>query len=284
MNQSISKIEGQLKEQYDSIWQIGVSTLTYSHDPVKAIKEMLNSDQSVRRIELGLARRVRFGKYIEELLKLKENNNLEYSVHIPFLYDDLAHPHPAIRENNINEAKRSIELADIVQASWVVVHPGHQFFDQILPAVPELEPLKEPRESYLANSQSSIRELSRYSASRNIDLCVENLPFGLGQTEQELQQLSSDSINTRFLLDIGHAHISRTLSELLRLEPTYFHFHDNEGKEDQHLKLGAGNLDLRGVIEKMISQGGTKYIIFELYTLNDIRESLSYLGNILDHL
>lgn len=284
MNYDITHLEKYIQNNFDRNWEIGVSTLTYPQDPVKAIKELASSGLNVHRIELGLGRRVKFGNYIGKLLKLKEEHGLKFSVHVPFLYDDLAHPHPEIRETIVSEAKKSIQLADLIGSDWVVVHPGGIFLDQTLPEVPELEPLKDPRETYLDNSRSSIARLGDYSASRDITLCVENLPYGLGWNRKEIENLIAHSENTKFILDIGHANVANSLWDLLALNPLHFHFHDNEGSQDRHLKLGAGNIELKNVVKSMIENGGDKIIVLELYTLSDIKESINHLTGLIKNM
>lgn len=275
MNQDIAKIEQLAKDHLGQEWEIGISTLTYPHDPVRAIKELIEAGIEVQRIELALGRRVKFGGYIDDLLTLKKRHGLEFSVHVPFLYDDLAHPHPEIRKVHVSEVRKTIELADLLGASWVVVHPGHLFFEDSLPTVDALDSLRESRELYLQNASSSIAELVDYPPLKDIDMCIENLP-SLGQNKKEIEKLIPNSSRAQFLMDFGHANIPKTISELLSLKPHHFHLHDNKGKQDQHLKLGAGNVDLTKMIRNMLDYGGKKIIILELYSLSDITESLNF--------
>lgn len=274
MNNIIEEIEKLTEEHFGRSWEIGFSTLNYPHNPYRATKEIFDGGLNFPRVELGLGRRVKFGDYIDEFRDMIQSKDVKLSVHVPFLYDDLAHPHPEMRDVFLNEARKSIELADLLGADWVVVHPGYLFLDQSMPDVPALEPLKEPRERYLERSRDSISELAKYSQPKNITLCVENIPYGLGQGKEEIEKLITDVSGTEFLLDIGHAHIAGRLQELLSLQPSVYHFHDNMGEEDQHLRLGQGNIDLAGVLRKMSANAGKKMVILELYTLEDVEKSL----------
>jgi len=283
MNQDITKIEQLAKDHLGQEWEIGISTLTYPQNPVKAINELIKAEIAMEHIELIFGRRVKFGRYIETLLELKEEHGLKFSTHVPFLYDDLAHPHPEIRNVNLNEARKTIELADTLGAGWVVVHPGHLSLQDSLPKIDALGSLHEAREFYIKNASSSIAKLTDYSDSKDIDLCIENLP-SLGQNKREIRSLTPNSNGTQFLLDFGHANIPETTSDLLTLNPKYFHLHDNNGKQDNHLKLGAGNIDLTKVIKKISAYGNEKVIILELYSLSDVKESLAYFRETLEQI
>ncbi|MBS3825171.1 sugar phosphate isomerase/epimerase [Candidatus Bipolaricaulota bacterium] len=283
MTQDIAKIEQLAGDRFGQEWEIGISTLTYPHDPVKAIEEFVEAGVSIHHIELALGRRVKFGGYIETLLEQKERYDLKFSVHVPFLYDDLAHPHPEIRKVNLSEAQKAIELANRLGASWVVVHPGHLFLEDSLPPVDALEPLQETREFYLENASSSITELADYLPRQDIELRIENLP-SLGKNKKEIRQLIPNNSRTLFLMDLGHANIPETTSNLLTLEPDHFHLHDNGGKEDRHMKLGAGNIDFSKIFKTISTYGDKKVIILELYRLSDVKESLEYFVEILEEM
>lgn len=283
MNQNIAKIEQLAKDRLGQEWEIGISTLTYPHDPVRAIKELFEAEIAIEHIELIFGRRVKFGRYIETLLELKEKHDLKFSTHVPFLYDDLAHPHPEIRNVNLNEVRKTIELADLLGASWVVVHPGHLFFEDSQPRVDALDPLQETREFYIKNASSSITKLTDYSNSKDIDMCIENLP-SLGQDKKEIEKLIPNSSRAQFLMDFGHANIPETISDLLSLQPDHFHLHDNGGAKDQHLRLGSGNIDFKALFKTMSEYGSKKVIILELYRLTDIKKSLDYFGETLNRI
>ncbi len=280
---NITRIEDSIRENFGSKWTLGASTLPFPHDPVKGVRELLNADIQLNRIEIALAEPLgENNNTVKELNRLKEKHDLEYSVHVPFLYDDLAHQHEPIRRVFIEEAKKAIELARRIGAGGVVLHPGYLFIRNTLPEIPALEPLQYPRKSYLQNSLQSLQELSEYSLALDLKLLVENLPAGLCDEAGEVRKVISSLDNAEFLLDIGHANVSGTMNDLLNLEPRFFHFHDNGGAEDSHEKLGAGTVDLKGLLEKLKEYRTEKTIIFELYTVSDVLSSLNTFKNTLD--
>lgn len=278
---NIPRIETKLEEKFGFEATIGVSTLSYPANPVKAIKEFLEAEVGLRRFEITLGKPLENReKTIKELNSLSQEEGLEYSAHVPFLYDDISHPHPGIREVYVDEAKRTIDLTAEIGANRVVVHPGDRFFDSILPPNETLESLKVPRESYLCNSRESLQTLGKYAGSRGVTLLIENLASGLCDLKEEMRETLASTPNSEFLLDIGHANVSGTMDGLMKLEPRYFHFHDNNGEEDSHQALGEGTLDVASLLSKLVRFPGEKIIIIELYGLKDLLNSLEKLQSI----
>lgn len=267
-------IQKRVSDVLNEKWEIGVSTSIIPNNPVEAIKKLLESNLALSLFELDLCTRVEQKPIKNELVKLKKENDLTYSVHVPWLYDDLAHPHPGIRETHIDEAKKTISFASKIKAKSVVLHPGRLFFRDTLPPVKKLSALKLPRDHYFENSLNSLRKIGKFSADYETKLYLENLPFGLCKDPKETKSLIQLIQNMSFLLDIGHANISGGLDKFLDLRPNYFHFHDNHGEEDEHLELGAGNIDLANLLQKISAyKSEKKTIILELYYINGIKGS-----------
>ena len=278
---NIPQIESNMKDKFGFKATIGASTLTHPGDPVKAINEFLKAEIGLSRFEITLGKPlVNREKTIKELKGLNQEEQLEYSAHVPFLYDDIAHPHPGIREVYVNEARRTIDLAAEIGANRVVVHPGDRFFDSILPPNETLNPLKVPREEYRRNSRESLQTLGNYAGSQGITLLIENLARGLCDLRKEMRETLASTPNSEFLLDIGHANVSGTTEELLNLEPNFFHFHDNSGDKDSHSELGRGTIKMGKLMKRLAQYSGEKTIIFELYGLKELMNSLEKLQSI----
>lgn len=272
---NISNLEKKLETETGSDWTIGVSTLLSPYDPAKGVADLMEANIGLERIEIALAGQLdneeRTGKRLAEL---RNNYDLQYSVHAPFLYDDLAHPKDAIREIFVDEGVKAVDLAARIGARHVVFHPGEFFFQQNLPSLELFDPFRKTREDYLRNSLRSLTTLSDYGSSHGVDLLIENLPQGLCDRPEEMNYLLSRIENSSFVLDIGHANISDSLEELLDLQPQYFHFNDNDGKEDGHRALGKGTINLDRVFTRLREYKGGKTIILELYSIEDVIASL----------
>ena len=280
---NILELERQLKEKTKINWTIGVSTLLSPRDPAKGIRELLEELDGLRRIEIALAKQLdEEEETVKQLINLREKHGLDYSVHTPFLYDNLAHPKKQLRQIHVEEGKKAIDLAARLKARYVVFHPGELFFRNNLPPVEVFKSFKRPRESYLESSLESFQTLSSHGASLGVNMLIENLPHGLCDRAEELEYLLSNIDNSSFILDIGHANISRSLEELLELKPQFFHFNDNDGKVDDHRQMGKGAINLTYLLNRMASYDGDKTIIFELYSLEDVLGSLRALENYLE--
>lgn len=275
---NIPEFERMMEEELGSEVSVGISTLTYPHDPVQAIEELIEAELDPRRVEIALGKPLENQAEVnQKLIELKDAHGLSYSVHVPFLYDDLAHPEEGIRKAYVDLARDSIDTAAQLGARHVVVHPGGRFFDRVLPNSEALDPLKIPREDYVRNSLRSLTALSEYALPREVELLVENLPGGLCDVPEEVERIVSSQPNPEFLLDTGHGNVSGTLYELLELEPQHFHFHDNSGDEDAHLSLGRGTIDIGRLLSKLKNYGGEKNIIIELYSLEDVLKTMNVL-------
>ena len=271
----IETLTRKIKSKYNLDWTLGASTLPYPHDPIEGVKKFLEADIDINRFEIAIAQPLDDQKKTaEELRRLGQENDLEYSVHTPFLYDDLAQPHKSVRKVYTDEGKNAIDLASEIDGNHVVFHPGRLFFRQTLPDISAFKPLRNSRKSYLESSLESLTKLSEYAKPRGVKILVENLPFGLCKSPDDVNYLLSRLDNADFLLDVGHANISGTLKELLALQPQFFHFSDNDGENDQHVQLGKGTVDLDLLLERMLHYDGDKTIIFELYSIDDVVKSL----------
>ena len=111
---------------------------------------------------------------------------------------------------------------------------------------------------------------------------MENLPSGLCDKPNEVEDLLSRLTTAEFLLDIGHANVSGTLDELIGLHPRFFHFHDNGGEDDSHGTLGEGTINLARLLKKLKGYDSSKTIIFELYSIEDVLSSLQYFKSSLE--
>ncbi|MBS3812495.1 sugar phosphate isomerase/epimerase [Candidatus Bipolaricaulota bacterium] len=276
-----SDIEQEVSRRFNRHWNMGVSTLMYPHDPVRAINEIFETGLGLNRIEIGLGKPLEENEALDDLSRLKESRDIDYSLHVPFLFDDIAHPHPAVRRAFVDEALNSIDLAVEVGAEDLVIHPGYLALNQSLPDVKALNYLKQPREQYLENSISSLKDIARYNRSHDVTLFVENLPFGLCDTLPELKRVLNEVDGMSFILDVGHANVSSSLEDFLELEPSYLHLHDNLGSEDEHLRLGAGNLDFQNLFSRVLQQEGEKKMTLELYTVDDVVDSLELIKTVL---
>ena len=213
----------------------------------------------------------------EELRAKLEERGLEPIIHSPVYDVNIASLNPLIRRASIRQTLESARFASLLGARVVIIHPGRL-------------PKDFPRD-YLSNSRinllTSLTVMARIAGRLGVSLAVENSPRGrayrLIATPQEhlyiLRRVASPHLGA--LLDLGHAHTwGLDLREYIRMLADYLlvcHLHDNHGHEDEHLPLGRGTMDLKGVLTELQGLERAVPLVLVLRKKEDVLESLSYL-------
>src|SRR6266404_3545740 len=189
--------------------------------------------------------------------RMLEGNNLRVVGHTaPFL--PIASPVEELRQADLFEFRRCIDVFRRVGVQWMNVHPG-------------VSPMHD-RAFTVERNLESLRELLIYGKQKAVGIMIENLPDRFN-TAQQLSELLDPLPELGLHLDIGHANlmtISNTTREILaaygdRLK--HVHLHDNRGGNlDLHLPLGAGNIDVAGAIRALKSCGYDGTITLEVFT------------------
>jgi sugar phosphate isomerase/epimerase len=128
---------------------------------------------------------------------------------------------------------------------------------------------------FLRNFTDAMNELTPLAATRKVRLMLENAP---PENRALLESLECFSYVMKsvpalsFHLDVGHAFIEnrmrgvRDYLDAFGDRLAHVHMHDNHGKQDEHLPLGKGKIDVREVIRllKEVNYAGT--ITFEVFS------------------
>ncbi len=255
--------------------KFGISTSSIEVDFFVQLKKLSSKFEVV---ELALMDVYLEENKIEKIKKILKNNLT--CIHCPIVDVNLCSPNKGIREESIRQVKKSIDIANRLEANPVNVHFGR------LPAFSasseELEEIdKKTKQIYFQLGIEALKELVGYSKSKNIDLCVENMPKVYTEfcySYKEIEKVLNE-IDILFTLDLGHANtvdpnLSFKLINSFSSRLRHLHLHDNNGKWDQHNKLGAGNISWDKIYKKLKEVGYSKYVIFEL-SYDDTLESLN---------
>jgi len=134
---------------------------------------------------------------------------------------------------------------------------------------------------------SSLSELTKVAVNSGVIIGVENKQKNedrelvLHPDEHfEIVEAFRDQ-GVRAVLDIGHAHTvncdladyTRHLNDLI----IELHLHDNNGISDDHLPLGAGNIDFERFFEAVGSIGFAGPTILDLKNNQDLESSIGFL-------
>jgi sugar phosphate isomerase/epimerase len=180
-----------------------------------------------------------------------------------------------VRRAAVCELKRCLEVFSAVGARWMNLHP-----DRYTPF--------HDRAFYIEQNIRTLQELLPEARRLGVGLMVENLP-GDYNSAQQLSELLDRVPEVGLHLDIGHANLQvphNTTEDILsaygdRLR--HVHLHDNRGgRDDLHLPLGVGNVDVAGGIAALKKCGYDGTITLEVFTPD--RHYLSYSRDVLRRL
>ena len=131
------------------------------------------------------------------------------------------------------------------------------------------------KNTFLRNFADAMKELTQFAATRKVTLMLENAPAESGAALESIECFSyvMKSVPTlSFHLDVGHAFIEnrmrgvRDYIDAFGDRLAHVHMHDNHGKQDEHLPLGAGKIDTRGVIRLLKEVDYDRTITFEVFS------------------
>ncbi|MFH7325464.1 sugar phosphate isomerase/epimerase family protein [Desulfurivibrio sp. C05AmB] len=185
-----------------------------------------------------------------------------YSFHAPFAGDlDITAPDEGNRRRSIGEMLRAAEAAAILDARYLVLHPGPEKELDLGPA----ENMARQRAGILA-----LNEIAARCRALNLRLVLENmLPHlfcgAISNLLRSLGDIRGEEVGT--CLDTGHGflsgeldHITTVLAGSLKM----VHASDNGGQYDDHLPPGRGRIDWLRLLSHLQRTGFAGSIILEL--------------------
>ncbi|WP_457743017.1 sugar phosphate isomerase/epimerase family protein [Thermococcus sp.] len=203
--------------------------------------------------------------------EILESFGLEVTVHAPFSDVNVGSLNERLRRASLEVLKETLEVASLLNAFVVTVHPGH-----CSPAS------RKYRKDYNRVHRHSLKELERLSKEFGVKVGVENMPsFPIldAQTPERLAELL-EGINLGVTLDVGHLNTVgfpfELFMELLGDRIVHVHLHDNSGKSDEHLPLGRGTVPWRRVLPEL---KGLSWAL-EVSSIRDAKESLAFLRSV----
>ena len=175
--------------------------------------------------------------------------------------------HENVRQGWVREGKDMVRVASTLGASLLNFH-----FYSRLGMVGRSE---SSREVFIRNFTNSMAELARFAGRRRVELMLENVPSEAGHPLESIayfSQVMSAVPQLKFHFDIAHAFIENRMKGVKEYLDSFndrlvhIHIHDNHGKQDEHLPLGHGKLDLRKVIKLLKEYGYDKTMTFEVFS------------------
>jgi len=188
-------------------------------------------------------------------------------------YLPLASSFEDLRRTAVDECRRCIEVFSAVGARWMNIHP-----DTNVPL--------HPKQFLIDRNLQSLEELLHHGREYGVGIMLENIPGRNFNSAADLGILLDALPELGLHLDIGHANlcpIPQNIDSILgahgdRLK--HVHLHDNKGGEqDLHLPLGAGTMDIPGVVRALKSSNYDNTITLEVFSPD--RHYFEYSRNLL---
>ncbi|MHC1565035.1 MAG: sugar phosphate isomerase/epimerase family protein [Candidatus Syntropharchaeales archaeon] len=248
--------------------KIGFSSLLVTSDPFEWVWKLEDIgfevwevvDEGEHRIE-----EIRDG-----IKEVYETTDLEITSHAPFSDLNIASVNYPIWSETIRQIKRCIDLmSEFVEV--VTVHPGA--LSPLGMQIPD-----KVREQVIAGFREICDHASQYGITIGLENMIE-IEMLLARTPEEalgiVENVGRDNLSITW--DVGHSNTTGTIDGFLAVRDwiKHIHIHDNQGRRDEHLPVGAGTIDWKHVMNGLEGYNGR--MIIEARTLQDGEEGLRYI-------
>jgi len=208
-----------------------------------------------------------------EILELKGCYDLEVLIHAPSTSTNFLSISYAMRRMSYEELKKTIYFAERCEAEVVTFHIGWN------PGFITARGFVFQEEIYEEHNRKVINsEMLPFLKTYDSVLSLENTIDIDGSLKDSLKFLI-DNTNLKLTFDIGHFNVKRGHEIFLENfdRVVNVHLHDNNGKEDLHLPLGKGCVNL-----EIIPESYDGFFTLEVREKNAIIESKNYLKSWID--
>jgi sugar phosphate isomerase/epimerase len=161
-----------------------------------------------------------------------------------------------IREAAIRDVIQGLDFFKEAGAKVVTVHPdpGRGAIDQ---------------STIISLNALSFKIISDEAEKMGLTIVAENVPGHFSSVES-IKTLLATVPALRFHLDVGHAHIRgnrfRQLLSAFKSKLLHVHLSDNRFRADDHMPIGAGNIDWDQVIPAIKKTGYDSTVTLEVFS------------------
>ncbi|MEE9224061.1 MAG: sugar phosphate isomerase/epimerase family protein [Thermoplasmata archaeon] len=209
---------------------------------------------------------------LPELERLIPSYDLQLSIHAPFSDVNIGSFNLRIREEAVRQVIEAIHIADGVGMRTATVHPG--FFSPLSFSSPK---------KVLDITRESIRLIDSSIQGLGIRVGVENMPDMVVTTCHKVQDLLYviEGTDIGICFDVGHANTTGETENFLQCSDRFVnvHLHDNDGRSDPHMPMGAGTVDYESIIGKLSDYTGT--FVLESRSYHDALAGKAFLKKLL---
>lgn len=195
---------------------------------------------------------------------------LRITLHAPYRDFSPGSNRPRARRRSLKLAADSLRLAEQLQASKVIFHPG-------IPARGD----KRDRQHWLHNSLRFWAEFLPQAETIGTVLCLENI---YEATPEWLLRVIEESSSPQLchVFDVGHWNLFGRIGLRDWLSRSAFclshvHLHDNLGQSDEHLAIGQGNVPFGELFDCLGQQRLSPTLTLENHSPTALEESFAVL-------
>lgn len=228
-------------------------------------------------------------KTIQQLVKIKEELDLSFTVHLPLWSVEPSTPLEPVRLGSEDAIMDVMDAVQPLEPELYVLHAtgslAAEFYRMNLPQTAKSLILKQ----FQGGAISSIRDILEETGLPSRKLAIETIEFPL-----ELTLEIADLLDLSICLDTGHvlAGFSGAVEFKDALEACLprlaeVHLHDSPdfmktgklGYGQDHQTLGTQDLDVKHLLKRLKKHEFTGPVIFEL-SVNDAQKSIAYIRNL----
>jgi len=207
---------------------------------------------------------------VQQLLQMKNNFNLTYSVHLPFRSVELGFPYGRVSDAYIDLISETIRKTVILQPEAYVLHVTGSLFDKLKKMPPDSASVQQ----LIDIAFGSVKQIINLTGIDPSLLAVENLRFPFKHLKKNIEE-----IGLSVCMDVGHIMSEAEKQSGITVETfleeyydriTEIHLHDgycrktgNGYRNEAHLALGEGDLDYHWFIKELKRRNYDKVIILE---------------------
>jgi sugar phosphate isomerase/epimerase len=255
--------------------KIGLSTLYCLGEPFKKMnRHILKANVAcIEIVDEGLHALNK--RRVQALSELAASYGLKYTVHAPFADINIASPSKPLLNTIAKRLRKSIIHADALNCQVWVFHSGVKTGISMF----------YPGMDWIQNTES-VRSLYKFASNHGLKIAIENTPepypFVMTNVEDFKRFYNEVNEDIGMVLDIAHAHINGQIEPFLTTfadKIVHMHAHDNNGKNDQHLGIGYGNIDWKKATALIKKINYSEIIVVE--SIEHVEQSLFRLKGLL---
>jgi sugar phosphate isomerase/epimerase len=195
---------------------------------------------------------------IEKILELKKQYALDIIGHTPWNLP-ISNPFKSVREAAFEEYSKCLDIFVKLGVKYVNVH-GHMPEDVSDPNI------------ILRHHIDFFNRIVKKAKKDDVRIMVENTK-GIFNELPVLAKILEEVPGLKLHWDVGHANIGNEAEKKTKLalhnfkdKISHMHFSDNNGQEDQHLPLGAGNINWLFILKTLKEYHYEKTVTLEIHS------------------